>query len=190
MDNERNSRHFESVYSKKVRAGKRRTYFFDVRRTKGEDYYLTLTESSRRMDGGYERHKIFLYKEDLNRFVATLEETVNYIKTELMPQYDYDEFTRRQEEYEARMLDEREQGATDKSTEKSAEKSANKAVVRENLEDAEDAEDTKDVEDTAADIEGLQMPKVAFRHKPPPSKPPAELKNNVFLKDDDEDMAW
>ena len=84
MDNERNSRHFESVYSKKVRAGKRRTYFFDVRRTKGEDYYLTLTESSRRMDGGYERHKIFLYKEDLNRFVATLEETVNYIKTELI----------------------------------------------------------------------------------------------------------
>ena len=176
MDNERNSRHFESVYSKKVRAGKRRTYFFDVRRTKGEDYYLTLTESSRRMDGGYERHKIFLYKEDLNRFVATLEETVNYIKTELMPQYDYDEFTRRQEEYEARMLEEKEQEA--------AEKPANKAVVR------EDAEDVEDVEDTAADIEELQMPKVEFRPKPPPSKPPAELKNNVFLKDDDDDMAW
>jgi hypothetical protein len=114
VDNERNSRHFESVYSKKVRAGKRRTYFFDVRRTKGEDYYLTLTESSRRMEGGYERHKIFLYKEDLNRFVATLEETVNYIKTELMPQYDYDEFTRRQEEYEARMLEEKDQNAAEK----------------------------------------------------------------------------
>ena len=84
MDNERQSRKFESVYSKKVRAGKRRTYFFDVRRTKGEDYYLTLTESSRRMDGGYERHKIFLYKEDFNRFIESLEETINYIKTELM----------------------------------------------------------------------------------------------------------
>lgn len=106
MDNERQSRKFESVYSKKVRAGKRRTYFFDVRRTKGEDYYLTLTESSRRMDGGYERHKIFLYKEDFNRFIESLEETINHIKTELMPQYDYDEFTRRQEEYEARIREE------------------------------------------------------------------------------------
>jgi hypothetical protein len=106
VDNERQSRKFESVYSKKVRAGKRRTYFFDVRRTKGEDYYLTLTESSRRMDGGYERHKIFLYKEDFNRFIESLEETINHIKTELMPQYDYDEFARRQDEYEARIREE------------------------------------------------------------------------------------
>ena len=114
MDNERQSRKFESVYSKKVRAGKRRTYFFDVRRTKGEDYYLTLTESSRRMDGGYERHKIFLYKEDFNRFIESLEETINYIKTELMPQYDYDEFARRQDEYEARLREENgEQGEMD-----------------------------------------------------------------------------
>lgn len=102
MDFERNSKRFESVYSKKVRAGRRRTYFFDVRRTKGEDYYLTLTESSKRMNGGYERHKMFLYKEDFNRFVEALEETVHYIKTELMPHYDYDEFARRQEEFEAR----------------------------------------------------------------------------------------
>lgn len=111
MDNERQSRKFESVYSKKVRAGKRRTYFFDVRRTKGEDYYLTLTESSRRMDGGYERHKIFLYKEDFNRFIESLEETINYIKTELMPQYDYDEFARRQEEYEARLREENDENS-------------------------------------------------------------------------------
>lgn len=52
---------------------------------------------------GYERHKIFLYKEDFNRFIAGLEEAINYVKTELMPDYDYDEFDRRQEEYEARM---------------------------------------------------------------------------------------
>jgi hypothetical protein len=110
VDNERNSKRFESVFSKKVRAGKRRTYFFDVRRTKGEDYYLTLTESAKRLHGGgYERHKIFLYKEDFNRFVQCLEETVNYIKTELMPQYDYDEFARRQEEYEARFAAAQEQ---------------------------------------------------------------------------------
>ena len=107
MDNERNQRRFESVFSKKVRAGKRRTYFFDVRRTKGDDYYLTLTESTRRFNGeGYERHKIFLYKEDFNRFIESLEEAINHIKTELMPDYDYDEYTRRHEEWEARRAEE------------------------------------------------------------------------------------
>lgn len=101
MDNERDQRRFESVYSRKIRAGKRRTYFFDVRRTKGEDFYLTLTESTRKFNGdGYERHKIFLYKEDFNRFVNNLQEVIDYIKAELMPEYDYDEFTRRHEEYD------------------------------------------------------------------------------------------
>lgn len=104
VDNERNSRRFESVYSKKVRAGKRRTYFFDVRRTKGDDFYLTLTESTKRFNSdGYERHKIFLYKEDFNRFLGSLEEVIDYVKTELMPEYDYDEYTRRHEEYEAEL---------------------------------------------------------------------------------------
>ncbi|MGH1437437.1 MAG: DUF3276 family protein [Lewinella sp.] len=103
MDNDNNNRQRqESEYSNKVRAGKRRTYFFDVRRTKGDDFYLTLTESTKRYNNdGYERHKIFLYKEDFNRFIAGLEDTINYVKTELMPDYDYDEFTRRHEEYEA-----------------------------------------------------------------------------------------
>lgn len=103
MENDRNNRKFESVYSNKVRAGKRRTYFFDVKKTKGNDYYITLTESTKRFNGdGYERHKIFLYKEDFNRFVEGLEETVNYIKTELMPDYDYDEYTRKNQEWESR----------------------------------------------------------------------------------------
>ncbi|MEM1325813.1 MAG: DUF3276 family protein [Bacteroidota bacterium] len=98
---------YESVYSNKVRAGKRRTYFFDVRRTKGEDFYLTLTESTKRFDNdGYERHKIFLYKEDFNRFMESLQDAVDHIKTELMPDYDYDEFTRRHEEYEKARLEE------------------------------------------------------------------------------------
>jgi hypothetical protein len=98
-----NQRRFESVYSKKVRAGKRRTYFFDVRRTKGDDFYLTLTESTKKFHGnGYERHKIFLYKEDFNRFMESLEDVVNHVKTELMPDYDYDEYTRRHEEWEAK----------------------------------------------------------------------------------------
>jgi hypothetical protein len=102
VDNERSQRRFESVYSKKVRAGKRRTYFFDVRKTKGEDFYLTLTESTKKFNGdGYERHKIFLYKEDFNRFLDGLEAVINHVKEDLMPDYDYDEYTRRHEEYEA-----------------------------------------------------------------------------------------
>ena len=93
--------HIESVFSKKIRAGRRRTYFFDVRQTKGEDYYLTMTESTKRFNGtGYERHKIFLYKEDFNRFLAGMEEAINHVKTDLMPDYDYDEFTKKQAEWE------------------------------------------------------------------------------------------
>ena len=71
MENDNNYRKSDSVFSRKVRAGKRRTYFFDVRQTKGNDYYLTLTESTRRFNGdGYERHKIFLYKEDFNLLIV------------------------------------------------------------------------------------------------------------------------
>lgn len=124
MESDRNQRRFESVYSKKVRAGKRRTYFFDVRRTKGDDFYLTLTESTKRFNGeGYERHKIFLYKEDFNRFIGSLEEAISYVKTELMPDYDYDEFTRRQEEWESkRESEEKSEGkAVDSSSNSSEE---------------------------------------------------------------------
>ena len=74
----------EDVYSKPVRAGKR-TYFFDVKATKGKDYYLTITESKRRMDSNghfsYDKHKIFLYKEDFEKFTEGLEEVIQYIKT-------------------------------------------------------------------------------------------------------------
>lgn len=113
MDNDRNQRRFESVYSKKVRAGKRRTYFFDVRRTKGDDFYLTLTESTKKFNGdGYERHKIFLYKEDFNRFMTNLEDVVNHVKTELMPEYDYDEYTRKHEAYEEELARSNEEQAT------------------------------------------------------------------------------
>ena len=91
------------MYSNKVRAGKRRTYFFDVRKTKGEDFYLTLTESTKKFNGdGYERHKIFLYKEDFNRFLYSLEDAVNHVTQNQLPNYDYDEYTRRHEEFEAR----------------------------------------------------------------------------------------
>jgi hypothetical protein len=106
------------VYSKKVRAGKRRTYFFDVRRTKGDDFYLTLTESTKKFNGdGYERHKIFLYKEDFNRFLSNLEDVIDHVKTELMPEYDYDEYTRRHEEYEAKKREEEENEGSDEQPE-------------------------------------------------------------------------
>ena len=73
----------DDVYSKPVRAGKR-TYFFDVKATKGNDYYLTITESKRRIekDGrfAYDKHKIFLYKEDFEKFSQGLEEVIAFIK--------------------------------------------------------------------------------------------------------------
>jgi hypothetical protein len=83
----------ESIYSKRIRAGKRRTYFFDVRATRGNDYYLTITESRKRFnDNGYDRHKIFLYKEDFNKFIKALTEAVDYVKTDLMPDFDFDAY--------------------------------------------------------------------------------------------------
>jgi len=73
----------EDVFSKPVRAGKR-TYFFDVKATKGNDYYLTITESKRRVDRdgrfAYDKHKIFLYKEDFEKFTQGLEEVIQFIK--------------------------------------------------------------------------------------------------------------
>jgi hypothetical protein len=92
-NNNNNEKRMESVYSKRIRAGKRRTYFFDVRATRSNDYYLTITESRKKFEGeGYDRHKIFLYKEDFNKFIKGLVEAVDYVKTELMPDFDFDAF--------------------------------------------------------------------------------------------------
>ncbi len=90
FDEKRNT---ESIFSKRIKAGKRRTYFFDVRETRGSDYFITITESKKRFnDDGYDRHKMFIYKEDFNKFLAALTETVDYVKTELMPDFDFDAF--------------------------------------------------------------------------------------------------
>ena len=84
----------QEIFSKKIRAGKR-TYFFDVKSTKGNDYFITITESKKKFDeGSYVKHKIFLYKEDFNKFVEALNDTVNHIKTDLMPEYDFDQPSR------------------------------------------------------------------------------------------------
>lgn len=74
------NRERDEVFSKKVRAGKR-TYFFDVKATRSNDYYITITESKKRLeDGAFVKHKIFLYKEDFEKFAEGLKDTVDYIK--------------------------------------------------------------------------------------------------------------
>ena len=89
MQNER-----EDLFSKAVRAGKR-TYFFDVKTTKGDEKYLTITESKRRFDNDqnrffYEKHKIFLYKEDFMKVSKALNDAINFIETGVYPE-DYNE---------------------------------------------------------------------------------------------------
>ena len=97
---EKDEQRDDSILSKAVKAG-RRTYFFDVRATRTDDYYLTITESRKMTnpDGtsSYNRHKIFLYKEDFNKFAHCLEEVVAFIRKEkpndfedYHPKYQYD----------------------------------------------------------------------------------------------------
>lgn len=102
-DERRNS---EVAFTKKIKAGKRRTYFFDVRETRSSDYFITITESKKRFnDDGYDRHKIFLYKEDFNKFITALSETVDFVKTDLMPDFDFDAFNHDDiEEQEVKIL--------------------------------------------------------------------------------------
>ena len=86
-------RNGDDVYSKPVKAGKR-TYFFDVKATKGNDLYLTITESKRKAEGdgsfSYDKHKIFLYKEDFEKFRDGLDEVISYI-SKRAPQTEYSE---------------------------------------------------------------------------------------------------
>lgn len=88
------NREREEVFSKKVRAGKR-TYFFDVKATRSNDYYITVTESKKRLeDGVFVKHKIFLYKEDFEKFSEGLRDTVEYIKANqevIEKRYEYTE---------------------------------------------------------------------------------------------------
>jgi hypothetical protein len=78
-----NGRERDEIFSKSVRAGKR-TYFFDVKATKRNDYYLTITESKKRFESdgrfNFEKHKLFLYKEDFEKFAEGLSEVVEYIR--------------------------------------------------------------------------------------------------------------
>lgn len=93
------SKRREDIFSKPVRAGKR-TYFFDVKATRGGDYYLTITESKRRIDDGgkfhYDKHKLFLYKEDFEKFAEGFEEALDFIKGEKGEDYG-----KREEEHDS-----------------------------------------------------------------------------------------
>ena len=78
----------DEIFTKRVRAGKR-TYFFDVKSTKSEkDFYITITESKRVGEEEYEKHKIFLYKEDFEKFSDALDETVDYVQGKLLLHVD------------------------------------------------------------------------------------------------------
>lgn len=86
----------EEIYSRVIRAGKR-TYFFDVKSTRSGEYYLTITESKRRFNNDqgkfyYEKHKLFLYKEDFEKFSKGLEEVIEFIQTgKMAPEPEADE---------------------------------------------------------------------------------------------------
>ena len=99
-------RNGDDVYSKPVKAGKR-TYFFDVKATKGNDLYLTITESKRKVEGdgsfSYDKHKIFLYKEDFEKFRDGLDEVISYI-SKRAPQTEYSE-RKSQDDQNGRLTD-------------------------------------------------------------------------------------
>jgi len=92
---ERDSSKREDVFSKSVRAGKR-TYFFDVKSTRGEDYFLTITESKRRMENNgkfsYTKYKLFLYKEDFDKFAEGLAEIISFIRNEKGEEYGREKY--------------------------------------------------------------------------------------------------
>ena len=79
----------DEVFSLRVPAGKR-TYFFDVKQTRsGEDFFITITESKRVGEDDYDKHKIFLYKEDFGKFVSAILEAVDFVRDECLPDYDF-----------------------------------------------------------------------------------------------------
>jgi Protein of unknown function (DUF3276) len=96
----------EKIFSKRIKAGKR-TYFFDVRATRSNDYYLTVTESRRFQKDGefvFEKSKLFIYKEDFDKVLEALQETVNHIKSELMPYVDFEQFKNADENYAEKQI--------------------------------------------------------------------------------------
>ncbi len=185
----------ELVHSAKFRAGKRRTYFFDVRKTEHGDHYITVTESTQRINGGYDRHKVFLYKEDFNRFVREMTAVVEHIKTDLQPEYDYDEFERRQLEWEEQRRLEIENG-TNFPTEND-DPSRFENTTQEDGVFGEPEEENNDEEeaDEADDVEPVVVTPAPVVAKKIPDPPPAIDSESVEasrrkILEEDEDMSW
>jgi hypothetical protein len=89
IESKERDRDREEIFSRTVRAGKR-TYFFDVKATIADEFYLTITESKRRFNNEqgkffYEKHKLFLYKEDFDKFNNGLVDAIEFIKTGKAP---------------------------------------------------------------------------------------------------------
>lgn len=148
----------EEIFSRAVRAGKR-TYFFDVKATRKNDYYLTLTESKKKFnrDGRFyfEKHKIFLYKEDFEKFLEGFEEAIEFIKNAIpegiISPEDYKADAVSAEAYEKETASPADEEDFDKSEEEKEEKEeeATKEEVKETISDSytsdvkfEDLEDT------------------------------------------------
>jgi hypothetical protein len=90
----------DEIYSTQVRAGRRR-YFFDVRDTQSGDFYLTITEMKRAFEGATpEKHKIFLYKEDFTKFIHGLQDTIEYVKANLLTPEQLEDLERGDAQYE------------------------------------------------------------------------------------------
>ena len=144
----------EEIFSKSVRAGKR-TYFFDVKTTRRNDYYLTLTESKKRFnrDGRFyfEKHKIFLYKEDFEKFINGLTETIDYIKANAPELLDPEEVLETTQVAEVPKVEETEKTADAADTAEASETDESKVEeemgepITENFSDVEfeDLEDSK-----------------------------------------------
>lgn len=97
MDNEK----IEDVYSRKIRAGKR-SYFFDIKLSKNNLYYIAITESIKiHNTNEYKKHRVVVYPEDFNKFLETAQEVIDKVKTKYMPDYDYKKFDEYSENFES-----------------------------------------------------------------------------------------
>jgi len=162
VEQENHKQENENLFSKRLRAGRRRTYFFDVRSTRSNDYYLTITESKKRFnEDGYDRHKIFLYKEDFNKFIDGLQETIDHIKSELLPEYDFDEFTRKDDDYSSGENYSKENSASEDktaSTEEEAPVETAAEAVTEEVATEETATEETTTEAAAEDTSAEEQP--------------------------------
>jgi hypothetical protein len=136
QNDNRNSQN-EIVFSRKIRAGRRRTYFLDVRTTRASDYYLIITESKKRFDGnGYERHKVFLYKEDFNKFQEELNNVIDHIKN-LMPDFDFAAFDQKDDDQKESGMQPDERGEETTTDDKSENDAGDESNIPQNEEDSD-----------------------------------------------------